>query len=177
MTWPPHGSQKVSVQIYLYHTGVSLNGGTPKSSILIGFSIISHPFWGTPILGNPHRSPFSSGIFQAGKVFKPCCLGLPNAGPQIQPNISIAASGSLNRWDRWYIITQLAAYTTYIPLIVLANWVIICITYHLLREPGNSIDIYISVVKHSMVKGYIQSIKVISDHVISSLNFVFSYKP
>ena len=27
---------------------------TPKSSILIGFSIINHPFWGTPILGNTH---------------------------------------------------------------------------------------------------------------------------
>ena len=24
-------------------------GGPPKSSILIGFSIINHPFWGTPI--------------------------------------------------------------------------------------------------------------------------------
>ena len=32
--------------------GVSVNGGTPKSSILIGFSIINHPFWGTPIFGN-----------------------------------------------------------------------------------------------------------------------------
>ena len=30
-------------------TGVSKNRGTPKSSILIGFSIISHPFWGPPI--------------------------------------------------------------------------------------------------------------------------------
>ena len=28
---------------------VSKNSGTPKSSILIGFSIINHPFWGTPI--------------------------------------------------------------------------------------------------------------------------------
>ena len=36
------------------HMGVSLNGGTPKSSILIGFSIINHPFWGTPIFGNTH---------------------------------------------------------------------------------------------------------------------------
>ncbi len=27
---------------------------TPKSSILIGFSIINHPFWGTPIFGNIH---------------------------------------------------------------------------------------------------------------------------
>ena len=31
---------------------VSENSGTPKSSTLIGFSIINHPFWGTPIFGN-----------------------------------------------------------------------------------------------------------------------------
>ena len=40
----------------LLHMGVSLNGGTPKSSILIGFSIINHLFWGTPIFGNTHNS-------------------------------------------------------------------------------------------------------------------------
>ena len=34
--------------------GVSLNGGTPKSSILIELSIVNHPFWGTTILGNPY---------------------------------------------------------------------------------------------------------------------------
>ena len=33
---------------------VSENSGTPKSSILIGFSIINHRFWGTPIFGNTH---------------------------------------------------------------------------------------------------------------------------
>ena len=33
---------------------VSKNSGTPKSSILIGFSIINHPFWGSPIFGNTH---------------------------------------------------------------------------------------------------------------------------
>ena len=40
--------------------GVSLNGGTPKSSILIGFSIIyiNYPFWGTTILGNPNMFKF-----------------------------------------------------------------------------------------------------------------------
>ena len=32
---------------------VSKNSGTPKSSILIGFSIINHPCWGTPILETP----------------------------------------------------------------------------------------------------------------------------
>ena len=36
--------------------GVSKNRGTPKSSILIGFSIINHPFWGTLIFGNTHIS-------------------------------------------------------------------------------------------------------------------------
>jgi hypothetical protein len=34
--------------------GFSKNGGTPKSSILIGFSIINHPFLGDPNLWKPH---------------------------------------------------------------------------------------------------------------------------
>ena len=29
-------------------------GGTPTSSILIGFSIVNHPFWGITIFGNTH---------------------------------------------------------------------------------------------------------------------------
>ena len=37
-----------------YYIGVSKNNGTPKSSILIGFSSINHPFWGNPIFGNTH---------------------------------------------------------------------------------------------------------------------------
>ena len=36
------------------HMDVSENSGTPKSSILIWFSIRNHPFWGTPIFGNTH---------------------------------------------------------------------------------------------------------------------------
>ena len=32
--------------------GVSENRGTPKSSNLIGISIVNHPFWGTSIFGN-----------------------------------------------------------------------------------------------------------------------------
>jgi hypothetical protein len=31
-----------------------INGGTPKSSILKGFSIVNHPFGSTLIYGNPH---------------------------------------------------------------------------------------------------------------------------
>ena len=37
--------------------GVSKNNGAPKSSILIGFCIINHPFWGTPIFGNIQICP------------------------------------------------------------------------------------------------------------------------
>ncbi len=35
------------------------NRGTPKSSILKGFSIINHPIWGTPIFGNTHTGWFT----------------------------------------------------------------------------------------------------------------------
>ena len=42
--------------------GVSKNRGTPKSSILIGFSIINHPFWRfSSIFGNTHISMDYSG--------------------------------------------------------------------------------------------------------------------
>ena len=42
---------------WVFH-GVSKNNGTPKSSILIGFSIINHPFWGTLIFGNTQISSY-----------------------------------------------------------------------------------------------------------------------
>ena len=44
--------------------GVSKNrGGHPKSSILTGFSIINHPFWGTIIFGNTHMNVWSLCLF------------------------------------------------------------------------------------------------------------------
>ena len=46
-------TQKASLKINTY-LDVSENSGTPKSSILIGFSTINNPFWGTPIFGNTH---------------------------------------------------------------------------------------------------------------------------
>ena len=50
------------VYIYIYME-VSENRGTPKSSILIGFSIVNHSFWGTPIFGNTHVH-----VYVCGKV-------------------------------------------------------------------------------------------------------------
>ena len=49
------GGEECKEYIYIYiYMGVSKNRGTPKSCILIGFSIINHPFSGTPIFGNTH---------------------------------------------------------------------------------------------------------------------------
>ena len=56
--------------------GVSKNRGTPKSSILIGFSIINHPFWGYPyfwkhpynVLGMSRWRMFGAGFHQ-GQLF------------------------------------------------------------------------------------------------------------
>ena len=48
----------------LHHMGVSWNGGTPKSSILNGCSIIKPSILGTPIWGNPHICPISTHLSQ-----------------------------------------------------------------------------------------------------------------
>jgi len=87
----------------LAYMGVSLNGGTPKSSILIGISIINHPFWGTPYFGNthmfcstfpPHFFTVFSGVFahsddsiwiplgEMSKHLKIVLLGLQNPCPR-----------------------------------------------------------------------------------------------
>ena len=55
--------KKKSIQYIYIYMGVSKNRGTPKSSILIGFSIINHPFWGTPIFGNTNIYLSSKAIF------------------------------------------------------------------------------------------------------------------
>ena len=50
----------------LHQLGVSENRGTPKSSILIRFSTINHPFWGTPISGNIQLHPPNNQLFIFG---------------------------------------------------------------------------------------------------------------
>ena len=53
--YPDHGTGK-SIKSNLY-VEVSWNGGTPRPFILIGCSIINHPFGGTPISGNLMKPP------------------------------------------------------------------------------------------------------------------------
>ena len=45
---------KLHCSPYESHMDVSINGGTPKSSFLVGFSLINQPYGGTPISGNTH---------------------------------------------------------------------------------------------------------------------------
>jgi len=66
------------------HMDVSENSGTPKSSVLIGFSIINHPFWGSPIFGNTHM-----GYLSPVARFWP-----PKIPPQFRP--SSASQEALN---------------------------------------------------------------------------------
>ena len=71
--------------------GVSENSVTPKSSILLGFSIINHPFWGTPIFGNTHmkkKSPHPGGnpVFRRVEIGcdeRSVTVGLWNPGGEI----------------------------------------------------------------------------------------------
>ena len=52
----------VFCQIFSKNMGVSKKSGTHKSSILIGFSVINHQFWGTIIFGNTHISVLESSV-------------------------------------------------------------------------------------------------------------------
>ena len=55
--------------------GVSTNGGTPKSSILMGFSMINHPFWGSPIFRKPPYRYRGEIHLEIGVIFQACAIG------------------------------------------------------------------------------------------------------
>ena len=60
------------------HVGVSKNGGSTKSSILVGCSLINPPFLGTPSFGNPHM------INQVNQSISQMCWPLPQAVPPLR---------------------------------------------------------------------------------------------
>ena len=85
-------------EILASYMGVSKNRGTPKSSILIGFSIINHPFWGTTIYGNTHivishyKNPYLT-----SQYFMECQQGLnvAVAVAQLSPDLHHYHDGSM----------------------------------------------------------------------------------
>ena len=73
--WELSEAEGLSYHLCWKKMGVSLNGGTPKSSILLGFSIINHPFWGYPYFWkHPIRGERILKTIQADKQF---CLPNP----------------------------------------------------------------------------------------------------
>ena len=58
--------------------GVAKNRGTPKSSILMGFSLINHPFWGTTIFGNTKisRVLVNLAISTSSRAFGPYTIAI-----------------------------------------------------------------------------------------------------
>ena len=67
---------------------VSENGGTPKSSILIGFSIINHPFWGkTPYFW---KHPF----------------GTKSGGRSWPPQLDTNSWGPTNSGENTWVVAQ-----------------------------------------------------------------------
>ena len=78
--------------------GVSLNGGTPESSIFIGCSILNHLFLGTPIFGNTQMvvkdgDLLWSNPLKIAKIFVENLKGIPhpNATPtqEMRPYLGI----------------------------------------------------------------------------------------
>ena len=80
---------------FFIQMGVSKNRGTPKSSIL-GFSIINHPFWDTPILGNTHKCIRSQSYTYNLKGWK-WKATFKVTGPHLGPRPSGWPRGSVDR--------------------------------------------------------------------------------
>ena len=64
---------------------VSIKGGTPKSSILVGFSITNYPLESAPIYGTHHMAPIS--FFSTKKLLN---LNHPSSYPRLdtQPQMN-----------------------------------------------------------------------------------------
>ncbi len=89
-------TQRLSVFCVYIDMGVSKNRGTPKSSILIGFSMINHPFWGTPIFGNIH-------------IYLDPPFGVPNGWGRVPLSNPLRASGF-----KHYLLEGTGRYTMYL---------------------------------------------------------------
>ena len=97
-----------STNSMLFQMGVSLNGGTPKSSILIGFSLINHPFWGSPIFGNTQIYPLRDIYHWTADCYPPPAMprdrflhhrkgvGSPSPVPGWEPGTKLEASGEVS---------------------------------------------------------------------------------
>ena len=66
-------------KLKIIHMGVSKNRATPQSSLLIGFSMINHPFWSTPIFGNTYIVDITF-LWFFSLILSNLCKGYPSIG-------------------------------------------------------------------------------------------------
>ena len=78
---------------YFWQMDVSENSGTPKSSILIGFSIINHPFWGTTIFGNTQIETIFSHWFTTASGASVATPGWTNGGRGLATSTAATCAG------------------------------------------------------------------------------------
>ena len=79
---------------------VSENSGIPKSSILIGFSIINHPFWGYPyVWKHPYLKLRLNGVKYDGYTpLEESSFSPPDAGSQVTVVTSLSNETRVPRW-------------------------------------------------------------------------------
>ena len=71
---------------------------SPNHPILIGFSIINHPFWGTPIFGNTHiKETISDSVKLSLRQAKPAKLGKLETLPVLSQGKVQNTQGSNNQ--------------------------------------------------------------------------------
>ena len=87
--------KKDSSYIYVYIYGCFQKyGKTPKSSILIGFSIINHPFWETPKILETPRYENNSSFHNSWSVCVSSTCHMKPKRPDINDNADLALRGS-----------------------------------------------------------------------------------
>ena len=121
---------------WLTFMGVYENGGTPKSSNLIGISIINHPCWGTPIFGNTLMENMAILASSAKLLFKPLNktksrgVSLP-FGPETGSSILFPSVCHLKVWmvsrntiscTTAFICTYIYIYVVFLKMVVPNNY-------------------------------------------------------
>ena len=89
---------------FIYQCRGILKQGTTKSPTLIGFSILNHPFWDTPSLGNlhvGHQKRFNSTPITLPRTRAPRCVlraSLHHPVSTQRPSVVSINGGSPNGW-------------------------------------------------------------------------------
>ena len=132
---------------------VSENSGTPKSSILIGCSVIDHPFWGTPILETPIWSIWSFDYFWGQNstsisatilplALNPCLVWKSRPAVRRSPSQSCGTRpsarpgertlpGDMATWELWNVSKSIRLIPLYIDCWLVLTDMIRCISINL----------------------------------------------